>query len=410
MPLWVDKHRPKQLKDLDYHHELSAQLQRMVDGSRDFPHAMIYGPSGAGKKTRVMALLRELQGPSVEKLRVEQRTFKFGNSAPVELTLVSSSQHIELNPSDAGIRDREVVQEVIKEIAQSAPVIARAAAADAPSGEKPPAQFKVVVLNEVERLSKPAQHALRRTMEKYVGTCRLLLCCVNPSKVRVASASQPERVCSACHHASCLLPASLLASQAPTVIFWCASPLGGVQVIAPIRSRCVCLRVAAPTHEEVCTVLDKVCQKEGIKLPPALALKIARQSDRNMRRAILALEACKLQQFPFSDNQMVQLPDWQLFVRALADDILTEQSPKQLLKVRGKLYDLLANCIPPDLILRALMQDLLRKVPLGVKHEAVHHAAMYECRMQGGSKPIFHLEACIAKLMSIYKKHLLSNF
>jgi len=363
MPLWVDKHRPKQLKDLDYHHELSAQLQRMVDGSRDFPHAMIYGPSGAGKKTRVMALLRELQGPSVEKLRVEQRTFKFGNSAPVELTLVSSSQHIELNPSDAGIRDREVVQEVIKEIAQSAPVIARAAAADAPSGEKPPAQFKVVVLNEVERLSKPAQHALRRTMEKYVGTCRLLLCCVNPSKV-----------------------------------------------IAPIRSRCVCLRVAAPTHEEVCTVLDKVCQKEGIKLPPALALKIARQSDRNMRRAILALEACKLQQFPFSDNQMVQLPDWQLFVRALADDILTEQSPKQLLKVRGKLYDLLANCIPPDLILRALMQDLLRKVPLGVKHEAVHHAAMYECRMQGGSKPIFHLEACIAKLMSIYKKHLLSNF
>ena len=37
--------------------------------------------------------------------------------------LVSSPHHIELNPSDAGIRDREVVQEVIKEIAQSAPVI-----------------------------------------------------------------------------------------------------------------------------------------------------------------------------------------------------------------------------------------------------------------------------------------------
>ena len=182
MVLWVDKHRPKSLKDLDFHKPLSAQLGRMVEGSGDFPHTLVYGPSGAGKKTRIMALLRELHGPSVERLRVEQRSFKFGTTNPVELTLVSSAHHIELNPSDAGIRDREVVQEVIKEIAQSAPVIRAsegAAAAGASSATSAPAAFKVVVLNEVERLSKPAQHALRRTMEKYVGTCRLLLCCVS---------------------------------------------------------------------------------------------------------------------------------------------------------------------------------------------------------------------------------------
>ena len=106
----------------------------------------------------------------------------------------------------------------------------------------------------------------------------------------------------------------------------------------------------------------------------------------------------------------MQLPDWQLFVRALADEILTEQTPKALLKTRGKLYELIANCIPPDLIMRALTQELLRKVPVAVKHEAVHSAAMYEARMQGGSKAIFHLEAYIAKFMSIYKKHLMSSF
>ena len=104
--LWVDKHRPKTLDALDYHKPLAANMKRMI-ASGDFPHMLFYGPSGAGKKTRVMALLRQLHGPSVEKLKVEARTFKFGSSSTTtDLTMVTSSHHIELNPSDAGIRDR----------------------------------------------------------------------------------------------------------------------------------------------------------------------------------------------------------------------------------------------------------------------------------------------------------------
>ena len=63
---------------------------------------------------------------------------------------------------------------------------------------------KVVVLNEVDSLSRNAQAGLRRTMVKYTGSCRLILCCENSGRI-----------------------------------------------IPPIRSRCLCIRIAAPTPLEV---------------------------------------------------------------------------------------------------------------------------------------------------------------
>lgn len=73
MSLWVDKYRPSSLARLDYHKEQAAQLRNLVQCG-DFPHLLVYGPSGAGKKTRIMCILRELYGIGVEKLRIEHQT------------------------------------------------------------------------------------------------------------------------------------------------------------------------------------------------------------------------------------------------------------------------------------------------------------------------------------------------
>lgn len=43
--------------------------------------------------------------------------------------------------------------------------------------------FLVVVLLEAECLTKEAQHSLRRTMEKYAATCKIILCCESSSRI-----------------------------------------------------------------------------------------------------------------------------------------------------------------------------------------------------------------------------------
>jgi len=130
---------------------------------------------------------------------------------------VASNYHIEVNPNDAGIYDRIVIQELIKTIAQAQQLDI--------SGQR---DFKgkmyaslhilcllntflyiVIVLTEVDKLTKDAQHALRRTMEKYMATCRLILIANSTSKI-----------------------------------------------IAPLRSRCLGIRVPAPSPSDVTEVLQ----------------------------------------------------------------------------------------------------------------------------------------------------------
>ena len=81
MALWVDKHRPKKLSKLDYHQDQATHLSKLVQ-SGDFPHLLISGPPGAGKKTRMVALLRELYGAGVERLRIEHQVSNSLNRVP----------------------------------------------------------------------------------------------------------------------------------------------------------------------------------------------------------------------------------------------------------------------------------------------------------------------------------------
>ncbi|KAK9839848.1 hypothetical protein WJX81_005830 [Elliptochloris bilobata] len=134
--------------------------------------------------------------------------------------------------------------------------------------------------------------------------------------------------------------------------------------------------------------------------PNELGARIAKASERNLRRALLILETCRVAQTPLQAQQALQLPDWELYIQEIAGLILKEQSPRRLFEVRGKLYELLVNCIPPELILRRLAIELLPKLDDELKHRAVEHAAFFEHRLQEGQKAIYHLEAFVARCCS----------
>jgi replication factor C subunit 3/5 len=87
-----------------------------------------------------------------------------------------------------------------------------------------------------------------------------------------------------------------------------------------------------------------------------------KQSDRNIRRALLMLEAARISSSgsnQLAADQVVQLPDWELYIGKLAREILQEQTPSKLLQVRDMLYELLTNCIPADIILNTLTKEIL---------------------------------------------------
>jgi len=344
MALWLDKYRPKKLNKLDFHKKQADHLEKLVK-SGDFPHLLVHGPPGSGKKTRVMALLRELYGNGVDRLRIEHQTFETPSKRKLEIVTIASNYHIEVNPSDVGIHDRVVIQELIKNSASSQQIATT-------NNDK---EFKVVVITEVDRLTKDAQHALRRTMEKYMSTCRIILCSNSTSKV-----------------------------------------------IPAIQSRCLLIRVPSPTHEEIATVLQSIVKKENSQMPMELAQRIAEKSDRNLRRAILLAEACRVNQYPFAPDQQVMDLDWETYLKQTAQAILQEQTPRKLMEVRGRLYELLTHCIPSDVIFVGLTKELVKNCDGELKTQLIEFAAEYEHRLTKGNKAIYHLEAFVAKFMAIY--------
>ncbi|MEM2897053.1 MAG: replication factor C small subunit, partial [Candidatus Bathyarchaeia archaeon] len=134
--LWTEKYRPKTLDEIRDQKEIVERLKKFSE-TKSMPHCLFSGPPGVGKTTAALCLAHDLFGERFMDV------------------------FMELNASDA--RGIDVIRTTVKEFARMATI------------SKAP--FKIIVLDEADHMTSDAQHALRRTMERYTETCRFILCC-----------------------------------------------------------------------------------------------------------------------------------------------------------------------------------------------------------------------------------------
>jgi replication factor C small subunit len=203
---WVEKYRPRVLDDVVNQQGIINRLKQFIK-DKSMPHLIFAGPAGTGKTTSALCMIREI----------------FGKKMTPNIT------YLELNASDA--RGIDVIRTFIKDFAKAKPPL------DIP--------FKVLILDEADNMTAPAQQALRRTMEKYTKNCRMILICNYSNKL-----------------------------------------------IPPIQSRCVVFRFSPLNNKDIKDRIKYIAEQEKILISTDGLNALVEISEGDCRKAINYLQSC----------------------------------------------------------------------------------------------------------------------
>ena len=147
--VWVDKYRPKTIKDIIGHDEVKNMLLSSIELG-DLPHLLFHGSSGTGKTSTVFALINQLYGH----IRVSEKV-------------------LELNASD-----ENGINVVRDKIIKFANIVVGTSDPNYPS---PP--YKIIILDEADSMTSEAQTALKKVMEKTCDITRFIFICNYENKI-----------------------------------------------------------------------------------------------------------------------------------------------------------------------------------------------------------------------------------
>jgi len=237
------------------------------------------------------------------------------------------------NSDERGI---DVIRNRVKNFARTSPL-----------GDVP---FKIISLDEADSLTRDAQHALRRTMERYVSSCRFCLICNYSSRI-----------------------------------------------IDPIQSRCAIFRFPRLGEKEIRKQLSLIAQKEQVKLTEEGLDAILYVSGGDMRRAINVLQAASVIQKQVDADTVFSTTG-----KARPEDIyqmLQSALNGKFLDAQEKLRNLLVwqGLSGTDIIRQVHLEVLKLGIDESVKVQMVDMVGEAEFRLTEGADPEIQLSHILAR-------------
>ena len=324
--MWVEKYRPRNLNEIVDLHDIVESLKAFLRTPRTMPHLLLAGIPGTGKTTVALCIARELFGPN-------WKTFT-----------------LELNASDE--RGINTVRERIKDFSR----YSRTGFGNVP--------FALIILDESDQMTGPAQTALRRIMETSSRTCRFILICNQSGKI-----------------------------------------------IEPIQSRCAIFRFSKLDKKAMVEHLENIAKKENISLSVEAAERIVEYSEGDLRHAINALQTAAVYREGVVDEKTVL-------------QVIGEASPRQVqlmlakalsgdfIEARKMMYDLIGQYgFSGSEIVRQMQRELLKVSYLSAEEKAdlTNIIGEYDFRLTQGANNDIQLSALLAQFSKFGKSKGESN-
>jgi len=220
---WVEKYRPRSFEEILGQPVVKVQLQQVVD-TKNLPNLLFFGPPGTGKSSAAEVVARELFGDTWE-----------GNFTELNASDIfeQGRKYLEASRSLARFYDER------KGVLDNFKLIMNRLAGIAPLG----APYRILFINEAESLTRDAQQALRRIIERYNKTCKFILATARPS-----------------------------------------------QIIIPVRSRCLPLHFTQLPADTMLDFLRRIATEEGHALSNECSRSIMGLSEGNLRTALTLLQ------------------------------------------------------------------------------------------------------------------------
>ncbi|KAJ9549272.1 hypothetical protein OSB04_021815 [Centaurea solstitialis] len=179
---WVEKFRPQSLADVAAHRDIIDTIDRLTSENK-MPHLLLYGPPGTGKTSTILAVARKLFGVQMHNMVLELNA---SDERGIDVVRQQIQDFASTQSFSFGLLITCICNELV-----SYYYIINASEADGYVQAK--ASVKLVLLDEADAMTKDAQFALRRVIERYTKSTRFALICNNVNKIIPALQSRCTR-------------------------------------------------------------------------------------------------------------------------------------------------------------------------------------------------------------------------